>query len=156
MAPSPQETMVEQQPKTIPRGLTGEELVISGMSGLFPMSDSVLEFKENLYNKVDMVTNENIRWDIDHPEIPKHFGMITGVDRFDAQFFKVHYKQALIMDPMSRKLLEHAYQAIFDAGINPLELRGRKIGVFIGAAFSESEKIVIYESIQRNGFGITG
>ncbi|CAH1636735.1 unnamed protein product [Spodoptera littoralis] len=131
MAPSPQETMVEQQPKTIPRGLTGEELV-------------------------DMVTNENIRWDIDHPEIPKHFGMITGVDRFDAQFFKVHYKQALIMDPMSRKLLEHAYQAIFDAGINPLELRGRKIGVFIGAAFSESEKIVIYESIQRNGFGITG
>ncbi|XP_035437568.2 fatty acid synthase [Spodoptera frugiperda] len=156
MAPSPQETMVEQQPKTIPRGLTGEELVISGMSGLFPMSDSVLEFKENLYNKVDMVSNENLRWDIRHPEIPKHFGMINGVNRFDAQFFKVHYKQALIMDPMSRKLLEHAYQAIFDAGINPLELRGKKIGVFIGAAFSESEKLIIYESIQRNGFGITG
>ncbi|KAJ8719814.1 hypothetical protein PYW08_011989 [Mythimna loreyi] len=156
MAPTPQESVVEQRQETIPRGLTGEECVITGMSGLFPMSDSVLEFKENLYNGVDMVTNENIRWDIDHPEIPKHFGMITGVDRFDAQFFKVHYKQALIMDPMSRKLLENAYMAIFDAGINPLELRGKKIGVFIGAAFSESEKIVMYESIQRNGFGITG
>lgn len=52
MAPSPQESMVEEQPQTIPRGLTGEECVVSGMSGLFPKSDSVLEFKENLYNGV--------------------------------------------------------------------------------------------------------
>ncbi|XP_063894600.1 fatty acid synthase [Helicoverpa armigera] len=156
MAPSPQESSVVQREEPVPRGLSGEELVISGMSGLFPKSDSVLEFKENLYNNVDMVTSKDIRWDIDHPEIPKHFGLISGVDRFDAQFFKVHYKQALIMDPMSRKLLEHAYSAIFDAGINPVELRGKKIGVFIGAAFSESEKLVVYESIQRNGFGITG
>lgn len=51
MSPSPQETM-EQPPKTIPRGLAGEEVVISGMSGLFPKSDSVFQFMENLYNKV--------------------------------------------------------------------------------------------------------
>ena len=54
MAPSPQESMVDQRPETIPRGLTGEEIVISGMSGLFPKSDSVLEFKENLYNGVSL------------------------------------------------------------------------------------------------------
>lgn len=46
--------------------------------------------------------------------------------------------------------------SFISTGINPLELRGKKIGVFIGAAFSESEKLIIYESIQRNGFGITG
>lgn len=32
--------------------MSGEEIVISGLSGVFPNSDSVLEFGENLYNKV--------------------------------------------------------------------------------------------------------
>lgn len=32
--------------------MTGEEIVVTGMSGLFPGSDSVQEFMENLYNKV--------------------------------------------------------------------------------------------------------
>uniref|UniRef100_A0A2A4JTZ4 Ketosynthase family 3 (KS3) domain-containing protein n=1 Tax=Heliothis virescens TaxID=7102 RepID=A0A2A4JTZ4_HELVI len=146
---------MDQYTKTT-QGLTGEELVISGMSGLFPKSDSVLEFKENLYNKVDMVTNENDRFDIDHPEIPKYYGMISGVDRFDAQFFKVNYKQALNLEPMSGKLLESAYSAIFDAGINPLELRGKKVGVFIGAAFSDTEAFSLYSTKQINGLGITG
>ncbi|KOB56859.1 Uncharacterized protein OBRU01_25788 [Operophtera brumata] len=76
--------------------------------------------------------------------------------KFDAQFFRVHYKQANTMEPMSRKLLEHAYSAIYDSGINPLQLRGKKVGVFIGTSFSESERNVIYENVQRNGFGITG
>ncbi|KAL4721208.1 hypothetical protein ACJJTC_013305 [Scirpophaga incertulas] len=110
----------------------------------------------NLYNKVDMVSNEDPRWIFNHPEVPDHLGKVNGMSKFDAQFFRVHYKQACTMEPMSRKLLEHAYGAIYDSGINPLQLRGRKVGVFIGSTFSESEKIVIYETIQRNGFGITG
>ena len=44
------------------------------------------------------------------------------------------------MDPMGRMLLEHTYEAIVDAGINPKRLRGTRMGVFIGACFSESEK----------------
>lgn len=41
-------------------------------------------------------------------------------------------------------------------GVNPFQLRGKKLGVFIGSTFSESEKIVLYENVQHNGFGITG
>jgi hypothetical protein len=40
----------------------GEEIVISGMSGRFPESDSTDEFANNLYNKVDMITDDNRRW----------------------------------------------------------------------------------------------
>jgi len=40
----------------------GEEIVISGMSGRFPESDSTDEFAENLYNKVDMITEDDRRW----------------------------------------------------------------------------------------------
>jgi len=40
----------------------GEEIVISGMSGRFPESDSTDEFADNLYNKVDMITEDDRRW----------------------------------------------------------------------------------------------
>ncbi|XP_052748607.1 fatty acid synthase-like [Galleria mellonella] len=158
MAPTPQETFYENAtPKeTVHRPLTGNEVVISGLSGIFPKSNSVLEFMNNLNNKVDMVTADNPRWIFNHPEVPKHLGKVNGMSKFDAQFFRVHFKQACTMEPMSRKLLEHAYSAIYDSGINPLQLRGLKVGVFIGSTFSESERIVIYENVQRNGFGITG
>jgi fatty acid synthase len=40
----------------------GEDVVISGMSGRFPESDSVDEFAQNLYNKVDMIVDDDRRW----------------------------------------------------------------------------------------------
>lgn len=39
-----------------------EDVVISGMSGRFPKSDSVQEFAENLFNGVDMMTGGNDRF----------------------------------------------------------------------------------------------
>ena len=39
-----------------------EDIVISGMSGRFPESDSTDEFAYNLYNGVDMISGENRRW----------------------------------------------------------------------------------------------
>ncbi|KAM3959725.1 LOW QUALITY PROTEIN: fatty acid synthase-like [Aphomia sociella] len=158
MTPSPQETShCHDSPETpVSRPLSGDEVVITGLSGVFPMSDSVLEFKENLYNKVDMVTDENPRWTFNHPEVPTRLGKINRMNKFDAQFFRVHYKQALTMEPMNRKLLEHAYSAIYDSGLNPQQLRGLKVGVFIGATFTESGRTIIFDNVQRNGFGITG
>jgi fatty acid synthase len=44
------------------------------------------------------------------------------------------------MDPLSRILLEHSFEAILDAGINPRTLKGQKIGVFIGTNISETDK----------------
>jgi len=52
--------------------------------------------------------------------------------------------------------LEHAYEAVLDAGINPKSLRGSRTGVFIGACFAESEKTWFYEKVSTGGFGITG
>lgn len=86
----------------------------------------------------------------DHPDIPQRTGKINNVSKFDALFFGVHFKQAQTMDPMCRMLLEHAYEAIIDAGINPKQLRGSRTGVFVGACFSESEKTWFYEKLQVN------
>jgi hypothetical protein len=40
-----------------------EELVISGVSGRFPESDTVEEFAEHLYNGDDLITDDNRRWE---------------------------------------------------------------------------------------------
>ena len=38
------------------------DIVISGMSGRFPLSNNVEEFAKNLYDGVDMVTEDDSRW----------------------------------------------------------------------------------------------
>ncbi|KAK2585487.1 hypothetical protein KPH14_010141 [Odynerus spinipes] len=134
----------------------GEEVVISGIAGRFPESDNVDILKENIMNSKDLITSDDRRWKLDHPEIPQRTGKVNNIEKFDALFFGVHFKQAHMMDPMCRTLLEHTYEAIVDAGVNPRQLRGTKTGVFIGACFSESEKTWFYEKVQVNGFGIVG
>ncbi|CAH0385876.1 unnamed protein product [Bemisia tabaci] len=134
----------------------GEEVCISGIAGFFPDSDNVRDFGEKLFNKVDLISDDDRRWKLEHPEIPQRTGKLNEVSKFDAAFFGVHFKQAHTMDPMCRMLLEKAYEAIVDAGYNPRHLRGTNTGVFIGACFSESEKTWFYEKLQVNGFGITG
>ena len=38
------------------------EIVISGISGRFPESNTIDEFAENLFNNVDMITEDDRRW----------------------------------------------------------------------------------------------
>ena len=37
---------------------TSDEVVISGVGGRFPMSNNIDEFTENLYNNVDMISED--------------------------------------------------------------------------------------------------
>lgn len=134
----------------------GEEVVISGIAGRFPESNNVQELQHNLMNKVDMVTDNYTRWRLDHAEVPRYGGKVSNLYKFDAIFFGVHYKQAHTLDPMCRMLLEHSFEAIIDAGVNPRQLRGTNTGVVVGSCISESEKTWFYEKLQANGFGITG
>ncbi|KAG4069737.1 hypothetical protein HA402_003178 [Bradysia odoriphaga] len=103
-----------------------------------------------------MVDDAEVRWKHFNTEIPRRSGKIEGLQKFDATFFGVHFKQAHTMDPQCRMLIETAYEAILDAGIHPKILRETKTGVFIGACYSESEKTWFYEKISSGGFGITG
>lgn len=135
-----------------------DEIVISGISGKFPSANNVAEFSAKLYNKVDMITETDKRWPNYHDEIPSRMGVIENVEKFDATFFGVPYKQTNSMDPQCRLLIETAYEAILDAGICPKTLRGTKTGVFIGACFGESEKAFFYDPnfIGNSGLGISG
>lgn len=41
---------------------TGEDIVISGISGRFPESNNMRHLQENLFNKIDLITSDDRRW----------------------------------------------------------------------------------------------
>lgn len=103
-----------------------------------------------------MVSDGEERWLKHNADIPTRMGVIQNIEKFDATFFGVPYKQSNMMDPQCRMLIETAYEAIMDAGICPKSIRGSKTGVFIGACFSESEKVFFYDTLTPSGLGLTG
>ncbi|XP_069357135.1 fatty acid synthase-like [Maniola hyperantus] len=133
-----------------------ERIVISGMAGIFPDSNSVKDLSDILYNKINPINNENCRWNYDHPEVAQYTGKVPGINLFDAQFFKVFYLLGHNMDPMSRKLLEKTFEAIFDAGIGPEELSGKKVGVYVGNDNSDTERVTFDKNMSKSGIGLLG
>lgn len=114
------------------------EVVISGISGRFPESSTIKEFKDNLFNGIDMVNDDPKRWP---GESPMRIGKIKDKDleSFDCQFFDIHQRNAEFMDPQMRMIFESTYEAIVDAGFNPRGLRGSHTGVYIGISKSNIE-----------------
>ena len=133
-----------------------EDVVISGIGGRYPESDNVDELAENLYGHVDMITEDDRRWTPGLFGLPRRSGKIKDLSKFDSHFFGVHGKQANMMDPQARLLLEATYEALVDAGLNPTKLRGSKTGVYIGASVSEVEEGLAQDVSKVSGYALTG
>uniref|UniRef100_A0A3Q4I571 Fatty acid synthase n=1 Tax=Neolamprologus brichardi TaxID=32507 RepID=A0A3Q4I571_NEOBR len=88
--------------------------------------------------------------------LPKRNGKLKDISHFDAAFFGVHPKQANSMDPQLRLMLEIAYEAIVDAGLNPATLRGSKTGVYIGVSGSEAGEAFSRDPEELLGYSMTG
>ncbi|XP_055593806.1 fatty acid synthase-like [Uranotaenia lowii] len=131
-------------------------VVISGMAGKFPQSDNVSEFARNLYGKRDLVDDRELRWRHTKADMPRRTGKVNNLDKFDSGFFGIGRRQQDTMDPQQRVLLEHAYEAILDAGVNPESIRGSRTGVFCGVCFSESEVRMVFDTCPPEGLGMLG
>uniref|UniRef100_A0A1W7RAJ9 Fatty acid synthase n=1 Tax=Hadrurus spadix TaxID=141984 RepID=A0A1W7RAJ9_9SCOR len=159
--PAQSETTAVFPPETshahrMPKWDAPENIVITGLSGKFPESDNVNELWDNLMNKVDMVTDDERRWQRGLFGLPSRMGKLNDLSKFDSTFFGVHPKQAHYMDPQLRILLETTYEAIVDAGYDPAELHGTKTGVFVGVCSSESNDFYSSDLTECNGYGLTG
>ncbi|UOZ02754.1 type I polyketide synthase [Amycolatopsis sp. WQ 127309] len=62
-------------------------------------------------------------------------GFLDDAAGFDPGFFGISPREALAMDPQQRVLLETSWETFERAGIDPVSLRGRDVGVFAGVMY---------------------
>ncbi|KAF4471968.1 amino acid adenylation domain [Fusarium albosuccineum] len=112
-------------------------IAIVGMSGRFPGAGDVNSFYEMLANSESGIrASESTS---EPPVLPGNSwvpkaGRLDHTEDFDPDFWNLSEEDATEMDPQQRLFLEVAYEALFDAGINAREMRGERMGVFVGSA----------------------
>jgi amino acid adenylation domain-containing protein len=126
------------------RELTGTEIAIVGMAGRFPGARDVEELWRNLRGGVEAVRfpdpAELAARGLDparlaDPAWVKAASQMDGYDTFDDLFFGFNPREAELMDPQHRVLLECAWEALESAGYDPQSIPGRA-GVYAGATLS--------------------
>ncbi len=65
-------------------------------------------------------------------DVPRRGAFLDDVKGFDADFFDITPREAALMDPQQRIVLELAWEALEHAGIPPRDLGGTDTGVFMG------------------------
>ncbi|MEA5516071.1 type I polyketide synthase [Nodularia sp. UHCC 0506] len=122
----------------------GLEIAIIGMSGLFSGAKNLDEFWQNLQDGVESISfltePELEKLGIDakvfsDPNYVKANGIVQDIDLFDASFFGFSPREAEIMDPQQRFLLEYAWEALENAGYSS-EVDKHQIGVFTGSSIN--------------------
>ncbi|GFO47692.1 fatty acid synthase-like [Plakobranchus ocellatus] len=140
----------------LPEFVYNGEVAISGISGRLPESNNILEFRDHLMNKEDMVTADDRRWKVGLHGLPARNGKLLEITKFDAGFFGVHPKQTDCMDPQLRMLLEASYEAIIDAGQSMESVRGSRTGVYIGVSLSDAQDAWTMETEGMVGYTMPG
>ncbi|MFC1505045.1 beta-ketoacyl synthase N-terminal-like domain-containing protein, partial [Thermodesulfobacteriota bacterium] len=132
-----------------------EPIAIIGMGCRLPGGANDPEaFWQILRNRVDAITEiPPDRWDVESyydpdPEEPgkmytRQGGFLNDIDKFDARFFSIAPREAVIMDPQHRLLLEVGWEALENAGQAPDRLSGSETGVFFGIMADDYSKLNI-------------
>ncbi len=120
------------------------DLAIVGMAGRFPGARNIQTYWKNLVNEHVALTtfsdDELLEAGISptmlaDEDFVKAAPVLDDAARFDAEFFGYSPKEATLIDPQQRQLLEVAWLALEDAAYDPYRFDGR-IGVFAGTAMN--------------------
>ena len=119
-------------------------IAIIGLAGRFPGADNVDTFWQNLCAGVESIASFNdeellaagVSADlIKRPDYVKAGGALKDIETFAADFFEFTPREAELLDPQQRILLECAWEAVENAGYDVERLNG-KTGLFAGVGMN--------------------
>lgn len=143
------------------------DIAVVGFACRFPGADDVRAFwrlledgeiavtptpKERWSNAELLGQKQGIRGMLDSPA----GGFVRDHDRYDPGFFGIAMAEAACMDPQQLLALQIAWHALEDARIPPGQLRGRNVGVFVGATSNDYENLILRRRQEINAFTPTG
>ncbi|MFJ9843656.1 amino acid adenylation domain-containing protein [Kitasatospora sp. NPDC101155] len=117
-------------PAAAPHGRAGEDIAVVGLSCRFPDSGSPDEYWQLLRQGRSALR-----------PVPErrfaglggfHAGLLPEELRFDSEAFLLSEADVAALDPQALLLLEEVDRAVHHAGYRPAELKGRRIGVYVG------------------------
>ncbi|MCD1257840.1 type I polyketide synthase [Paenibacillus athensensis] len=150
------------KPATASARAREEDIAIVGIGCRFPGGvkgpDDFWELLKQGRDAIVEVPAERWRMsDFYHPDrekpgkmVTRYGGFIDGIDQFDPEFFGISPHEAHHMDPQQRHLLEVTWEALEDGGLQPRQLRGRDVGVFIGAFALDYHALQFGDPYQRD------
>ncbi|MEG4343139.1 SDR family NAD(P)-dependent oxidoreductase [Microcoleus sp. A003_D6] len=121
---------------------SGREVAVIGIGCHFPGAGNATDFWANLIAGVNSIREVPAsRWDhrllYGNGEVgkltSKWGGFLEGIEMFDADYFGIRDVEAAQVDPSIRQILEVFAETVRHAGYEEAELRGKQVGVFVGA-----------------------
>ncbi len=122
---------------------SGIEIAVIGMAGRFPGAKNLDQFWQNLCAGVESIkffTDEELLAKgvearlLDDPNYVKAEAILDDIEIFDASFFDFTPREASLIDPQHRLFLEHAWEALENAGY--AADRNQRIGVYAGESLN--------------------
>ncbi|HVF77732.1 MAG TPA: SDR family NAD(P)-dependent oxidoreductase [Solirubrobacteraceae bacterium] len=146
-----------------------EPIAIVGMSCRYPGG---VRSAQDLWDLVAAGTDaigpfpEDRGWDLDglydeDPDVTgtsyvRSGGFLYDAPDFDAAFFQIAPREASVMDPQQRIVLETSWAALEDAAIDPERLAGSAAGVFLGVSSQDYGSFLPGFATEYEGLRMTG
>ena len=144
-----------------------QPIAIVGIACRFPGGESLDAFRDLLMEGRSAIREVPAeRWP-GAPEMPARFGreldpacrwgaFVEDLDQSDAEFFRIAPVEARLLDPQQRMLLESAWWALEDAGIDPARLHGSRSGVYAGVCTNDYLELILDTPESSSLYSATG
>ena len=90
-----------------------------------------------------------------HEKLKWQAGYISHIDKFDTSFFNISPREAELMDPQQRVLLQTIWHTFEDAGYDPNQFAGSLTGLYVGLATQDYQELLLEQGIHE-AYGATG
>lgn len=150
-------------PDTASRVQLNEPIAVIGLACRFPNAPDIHAFWSLLEEgRIAISDIPADRWDwkqfytknsSDTGKMVTHqAAFLDKINEFDAEFYKMTPREALEMDPQQRLMLEITWEALESAGVIPSEIRGKDIGVFLGAIWNDYQNLILRDVHHINSY----